>query len=70
MDAEAGEPKIDTPPRASSEHRKPEASWKTEAQEIPKNNLVVVSIGLMACVFLAALDQVCWCSLVSHVVNF
>jgi hypothetical protein len=69
MDAEAGEPKTDAPPNVTSNDRKAEASWKTEAQEIPKNNLVVVFAGLMACVFLAALDQVRWCSLVSQVVH-
>jgi hypothetical protein len=53
----------------TSNDRKAEASWKTEAQEIPKNNLIVVFAGLMACVFLAALDQVRWCSLVSQVVH-
>jgi hypothetical protein len=65
MDTEAGEPTTAAPPNATSDNRKPEASWKTEAQEIPKNNLVLVFAGLMACVFLAALDQVCWCWLVS-----
>lgn len=34
--------------------------WKQgEEHVLPKNNLPVVFTGLMACVFLAALDQVC-----------
>ncbi|KAF8892484.1 MFS amino acid permease [Infundibulicybe gibba] len=38
--------------------QKPGASWKqSETQEIPKNRLVIVCFGLMACVFLAAIDQ-------------
>ena len=69
MDAEAGELKTDAPPNVTKENTKTEASWKTEAQEIPKNNLIVVFAGLMACVFLAALDQVFWCPLVSQVVH-
>lgn len=38
---------------------KPEAHWKNnEEHVIPKNNMPLVFTGLMACVFLAALDQV------------
>ncbi|RDX43364.1 MFS amino acid permease [Lentinus brumalis] len=37
---------------------KPEAHWtNNEEHVLPKNNMPVVFIGLMACVFLAALDQ-------------
>lgn len=37
---------------------KPGSSWKAEETHVlPKNNLPVVFTGLMACTFLAALDQ-------------
>lgn len=38
-------------------------AWKDDAAEIhviPKNNMTIVFSGLMCCVFLAALDQVCF----------
>ena len=39
---------------------KPGAHWKlNEEHVLPKNNIPLVFTGLMACVFLAALDQVC-----------
>jgi hypothetical protein len=38
---------------------KPGSSWKaSETQHLPKNRMGIVFAGLMACVFLAALDQV------------
>ncbi|KAI0082659.1 MFS general substrate transporter [Panus rudis PR-1116 ss-1] len=39
-------------------HHKPGQSWKEHEEHVlPKNNLPVVFAGLMACTFLAALDQ-------------
>jgi hypothetical protein len=39
----------------------PGASWAAqETQVIPKNNLLIVFIGLALSVFLAAIDQVRW----------
>jgi hypothetical protein len=46
---------------------KPGASWKgNEEHVLPKNRIGMVFFGLMACVFLAALDQVCSCSFISN----
>ena len=48
-------------PSQDRTHEKPEAgaSWKTTEQHVlPFNRLGIVIPGLMACVFLAALDQV------------
>ena len=49
---------------AAGEHvdgkRKAGASWKANEEHVlPKNRLWIVFLGLMACTFLAALDQVC-----------
>lgn len=39
---------------------KPGASWKQNEQHVlPKNRMRIVFPGLMLCIFLAALDQVC-----------
>src|ERR1700721_1400483 len=39
-------------------HQEAGASWKDkETHEIPKNPLALVFLGLMLCIFLAALDQ-------------
>ncbi|KAI5122887.1 hypothetical protein M0805_003338 [Coniferiporia weirii] len=45
-------------PAAPATKSKPGESWKANEQQIlPKNRIVIVFIGLMLCVFLAALDQ-------------
>lgn len=55
-----------TPSPPSSDVKKAEpgakssAHWKhNEEHVLPKNRMSLVFTGLMACVFLAALDQVC-----------
>ena len=46
--------------KAPAEKAKPGQHWKhTEEHVLPKNRMSLVFTGLMACVFLAALDQVC-----------
>ncbi|KAF9052921.1 MFS general substrate transporter [Panaeolus papilionaceus] len=48
----------------------PGNSWKeTETQVLPKNRLSIVFIGLMACVFLAALDQTIVATALPTIVN-
>jgi hypothetical protein len=43
------------------EQRRAGASWKdNEQQVLPENRLWIVFSGLMCCIFLAALDQVCF----------
>jgi hypothetical protein len=49
----------DSEPRSGAKAA-PGSSWnRNEVQNIPKNNLPVVFLGLALCVFLAAIDQVC-----------
>lgn len=52
-------PGLDNAPSDQAGRPEPDSSWKNnEEQAIPKNNLFVVVLGLAACTFLAALDQV------------
>jgi MFS family permease len=45
---------------SAPERRKAGASWKEKEQQVlPENRLWLVFAGLMCCIFLAALDQVC-----------
>jgi hypothetical protein len=49
-----------TSPTVKGAKERPGASWKQNEEHIvPKNRIGVVFFGLMCCVFLAALDQVC-----------
>ncbi|KAF5327370.1 hypothetical protein D9619_004462 [Psilocybe cf. subviscida] len=63
VDETSQQPKVVTPEQgelssAAKKKAPPGASWKSdEAHEIPKNRLGIVFAGLMATVFLAALDQ-------------
>jgi hypothetical protein len=57
------DPEIAAPAESSSTTKaakyEPGASWKNqETQQIPKNRIAIVFSGLMACIFLAAIDQV------------
>ncbi|KAF8969828.1 major facilitator superfamily domain-containing protein [Flammula alnicola] len=48
----------DAPPTSSKKKAPPGSSWKAdETHLLPKNRLSIVFMGLMACVFLAAIDQ-------------
>ncbi|KAF8163478.1 MFS amino acid permease [Crassisporium funariophilum] len=45
-------------PASSKEKAAPGSSWKTDEKHVlPKNRLSIVFAGLMACIFLAAVDQ-------------
>lgn len=49
----------EVPPTTDEAKAKPGANWKAqETHVLPKNRLPIVFAGLMACTFLAALDQV------------
>jgi len=49
-----------TSPTVRGAKERPGASWKQNEEHIvPKNRIGIVFFGLMCCVFLAALDQVC-----------
>ncbi|KAF8798178.1 MFS general substrate transporter [Phlegmacium glaucopus] len=52
-------PKPENEPQSTLATKKPEpgASWKNETHVLPKNRLSIVFAGLMACIFLAAVDQ-------------
>jgi hypothetical protein len=49
----------EVPPHDQQSKTKPGASWQgNEQQLLPKNRIIIVFLGLMACIFLAAIDQV------------
>ncbi|KJA23787.1 hypothetical protein HYPSUDRAFT_39633 [Hypholoma sublateritium FD-334 SS-4] len=58
QDQPADEVKTQNGPSSTAVKNAPGASWKTEETHVlPHNRLSVVFAGLMACVFLAAMDQ-------------
>ncbi|PPQ63069.1 hypothetical protein CVT24_005924 [Panaeolus cyanescens] len=63
-------PSIVAQPENGTEAKTGGKSWKeTETQVLPKNRLSIVFIGLMACVFLAALDQTIVATALPIIVN-
>lgn len=51
----------------AADKHKPGQSWKdSEEHVLPHNRLGIVFTGLMACTFLAALDQVCSDAILPH----
>ena len=59
VQAQAQKPEVSSPTREAGEKHRPGGTWRdNEEHVLPNNRLGIVFSGLMACIFLAALDQV------------